>query len=401
MKKRITTVAILLLSLALQEQTVAQGIEFIHDKKFQEILDMAKAQNKLVFMDCYTSWCGPCKRLASTVFPDSAVGEYFNANFINCKFDMEKDEGITISGNYSIRAYPTLLWLDYTGEVKHKIVGGLDPNGLIQNGMKATDPTPGILTGMRKRYSDGDRDVNFLSDYLTTMMGANEKYDEIFKVYLEKLTPADSKEAKHAKTIFLLTNNLRSPGMDYVMKNADYLKGVMGADPFNTKINTIASTAISQAPKADDVSLYNDAVKLLKANKAPDAQQKITQYSMDYYLHMADWTNYDKFASQYVKKYAAKNPGMLNDIAWNYYLNINNTAQLAKAVKWAYTAINIDNKYTYDLTYAYLLYKLNDYKEAEKACDYAIIKAGEENVSANSATFLKGAIQKSVDKAQQ
>src|ERR1035441_7209150 len=134
----------------------AQGIEFNHDKKFQEILDMAKAQGKPVFMDCFTSWCGPCKRLSSMVFPDSAVGAYFNPRFVNAKFDMEKDDGITIANKYGIRAYPTLLWLDGDGNVLHKIVGGLEPEGLIENAKKATDPTPGILEGMRKRYAGGD-----------------------------------------------------------------------------------------------------------------------------------------------------------------------------------------------------------------------------------------------------
>ncbi|MFN8287067.1 MAG: thioredoxin domain-containing protein [Chitinophagales bacterium] len=398
-KSVISFLSLLLLFTAYQSK--AQGIEFIHDKKFEEVLAMAKAQNKLVFMDCYTSWCGPCKRLAATVFPDSAVGEYFNDHFISCKFDMEKDEGPTIAAKYSIRAYPTLLWLDYTGEVKHKIVGGLDPAGLIQNGKKATDPTPGILAGMHKRYADGDRDVNFLSDYLNTMMGADEKYEEVFKVYMDKLTPADLKDAKHAKTIFVLTNNLKSPGMAYLMKNEQYYKGTMGVDAFNNKINVIASKAVSEAPKANDPALFEGAISLLKSNKGADNQQKIAQLSMDYYLHMADWANYDKSASQYIKKYAAKNASVLNDVAWNYYLNMNNDGQLAKAAKWAYDAINIDNKYTYNLTYAYLLYKLNEYKEAQKACDYAIIQAKSENVNAGSAEFLKGAIQKSLDKEKQ
>src|ERR1041385_7258181 len=94
-------------SLFTVQRLCADGIEFIHEKTFQEILDMAKAQNKLVFMDCYTSWCGPCKRLAAMVFPDPEVGEFFNATFINAKFDMEKEEGPTISSRYGIRAYPT------------------------------------------------------------------------------------------------------------------------------------------------------------------------------------------------------------------------------------------------------------------------------------------------------
>src|SRR5689334_8793057 len=115
--------SILLVFLSGTLTSSAQGIEFIHDKKFQELLDLAKKEDKVIFMDCYTSWCGPCKRLASTVFPDSSVGAYFNTTFINTKFDMEKDEGVSIANRFGVRAYPTLLWLDGDGNVKHKIVG--------------------------------------------------------------------------------------------------------------------------------------------------------------------------------------------------------------------------------------------------------------------------------------
>ena len=68
------TFALLIALLTLQLTVKAQGIEFVHDKSFDEIRAMAKAQNKLIFMDCYTTWCGPCKRLSAQVFPDSAVG---------------------------------------------------------------------------------------------------------------------------------------------------------------------------------------------------------------------------------------------------------------------------------------------------------------------------------------
>ena len=89
---------------------------------------------------------------------------------------------------------------------------------------------------------------------------------------------------------------------------------------------------------------------------------------------------------------------MLNDVAWTYYLNINDRAQLQKAAKWAQEAVNSDNKYTYNLTYAYLLYKLEDLKEAEKACDYAILRAKDEGVNPSSASFLKEAIKKTLEK---
>lgn len=50
------------------------GISFdVHT--FAEAMEKAKAENKLVFMDCYTTWCGPCRMMASQVFTQQKVGD--------------------------------------------------------------------------------------------------------------------------------------------------------------------------------------------------------------------------------------------------------------------------------------------------------------------------------------
>ena len=396
--KKYVAALVLLVSVITSSMVNAAGIEFNHDKKFQEVLDMAKAQGKLVFIDCYTSWCGPCRMLSTTVFTDSTVGDFFNSAFVNAKFDMEKDEGPIIANKYSVRSYPTLLWLDGDGNVKHEVKGFMPAAELIRNGQKAVDPSPGILAGYRKQYADGSRDVNFLRDYVNSLYNAQEKYEDVFKEYLGHLNGAELSDPKNSKTIFNLTNDIKSPGLSYLVKNKEYYAHIMGEQVFNNKINLIATKAINEAPRADDNGMYEGAIKLIKANKAPDHAEKGMKLSMDYYYHMADWINYDKYATQYAKKYADKNATQLNEIAWNYYMVLHNPDQLQKAAKWAYAAINIDNKYTYNLTYAWLLYKLENYKEASLACDYAIIRAKEENVQATSATSLKGYIANAMKK---
>ena len=70
-----------------------QGIEFMDNEPWSKVLQRAKEQNRLIFMDCYTVWCGPCKGLAQDVFPQKQVGDFFNAHFVNVKYDMEKGEG--------------------------------------------------------------------------------------------------------------------------------------------------------------------------------------------------------------------------------------------------------------------------------------------------------------------
>lgn len=398
MNKAIFHLFFFILLTSASQTSKANGIEFVHDKSFQEILDMARMQNKLVFMDCYTTWCGPCKRLAALVFPDSAVGAYFNEHFINTKFDMEKDEGVTIAAKYGIRAYPTLLWIDGKGEVVHKVVGGLDAAGLIQNGIKAGDPAPGILAGMYKQYNSGNRDINFLSDFVNGMNNGGENYDNVFKEYVSKLEVKDLEDPKHSKTVFNLTKDINSPGIDYVLKNKTHLTGLLGAEAYNAKITQVGTKAVDDAARTKNAALFNEGLSLIKNNNTEDAAQKVLSLSLDYYSRTNDWTNYDKSATAYIKKYAARNATVLNDVAWTYYLNITDKALLTKASKWAYEALNADNKYTYNLTYAYLLYKLENLKEAEKACDYAIIRANEENVQPVSAQALKDAIKKTIEK---
>ena len=73
-------------------QLFSQGVDF-KQITLKEALEQAKAQGKMVFMDCYTTWCGPCKMMTEEVFPQKEAGDFFNAHFVNVKFDMEKGEG--------------------------------------------------------------------------------------------------------------------------------------------------------------------------------------------------------------------------------------------------------------------------------------------------------------------
>lgn len=107
------------------------GMKF-YDGDFASLLTKAKAENKMIFMDAYAVWCGPCKYMASDVFPTKEAGEYFNANFINYKVDMEKGEGPTLAKKYGVKAYPTFLILDGDGKELGKIVGGAETAEFIK-----------------------------------------------------------------------------------------------------------------------------------------------------------------------------------------------------------------------------------------------------------------------------
>lgn len=109
------------------------GIVF-QKENWKEALAMAKKENKIIFLDIFATWCGPCKKLKKYTFSDKEVGAFFNQNFINVALDGEQNEGGILSSTYDISGYPTLLFIYPNGEVLLKSSGYLSSKELLNIG---------------------------------------------------------------------------------------------------------------------------------------------------------------------------------------------------------------------------------------------------------------------------
>ena len=128
----------------------AQGIDF-EQITFEKALEKAKVEDKIIFVDAYASWCGPCKAMARNVFTLKTVGDFYNKSFINLKLDMEKPEGAYVLRNYPVNAYPTLLFIDADGKLIHKKVGGMDDRNFLGLGKMVLEKTNDILASLGKQ----------------------------------------------------------------------------------------------------------------------------------------------------------------------------------------------------------------------------------------------------------
>jgi thioredoxin 1 len=117
-------------------QVEEQGIQFLN-LRWEEALQKAQAENKLIFVDFYAEWCGRCKRLKENTFPDPEVGALFNKNFINLAFDIEKADGKALAEKYDVRRHPTLLFVNGQGEVVEQAAGFQNTRRLIELGQTA------------------------------------------------------------------------------------------------------------------------------------------------------------------------------------------------------------------------------------------------------------------------
>ncbi len=107
---------------AIRELENRDGIQFV-DMNFDDALAKAKKEDKMLFLDCYTTWCAPCKTMNEQVFPLKIVGDYFKKHFIALKIDMEKGEGPVLQKRLGVDAFPTMFVLDGDGKVLLKLLG--------------------------------------------------------------------------------------------------------------------------------------------------------------------------------------------------------------------------------------------------------------------------------------
>ena len=168
------------------------------DLTLEQALKKAERGKRMVFVDCYTTWCGPCKYMTSNVFPQEVVGNYFNSNFVCLKIDMEKGEGPELVKRYGIRAFPTFLILRPDGSVYHKLLGSGEADAFlkrVQEGMEEENST-GYLDRL---YEEGNRDKTFLSRYIQSLLSIYEesKAKEVSAVLLRLLDESEKVDSSY------------------------------------------------------------------------------------------------------------------------------------------------------------------------------------------------------------
>ncbi|WP_316815616.1 thioredoxin family protein [Pedobacter nyackensis] len=162
--KRIFSAFVLLSALLANKLSAQTEIKFNQTTTWKATTEAAAKSGKLIFVDCYTSWCAPCKWMDKNVFTDTKVAAFFNRNFINAKIDMEKGEGVELRKKYSVQSFPTFLFINDKGEVIHRTASKMSAQEFLEEGQKAADPKKN-LSFLSQKYSEGVRDLPFLLDY--------------------------------------------------------------------------------------------------------------------------------------------------------------------------------------------------------------------------------------------
>jgi thiol-disulfide isomerase/thioredoxin len=359
------------------------GIQF-QNLSWSQLLAKAKTENKLIFVDAFTTWCGPCKQMSAEVFPAKSVGIFFNANFINAKIDMEKGEGLTIAEKYQVEAYPTYLFVNGDGKIVHKAIGYYEVADFISIGKDAKDPAKQFYT-LKEKYDNGSRQPELLYNLVIAASELDDKdAGKIGKDYFKTQKNLLTKD--NLELMLRLTDSPLDEHYNFLANNETEAGKILGDTEVKMAIdNIVLRYAISKQDENAPVSKQIESVETIAKKYRPASAKNLAQaYGLYLSLQTEDFAAYEKIALEYTDRNISELSAMqLNDIAWNFFLNVDNKSSLRKALVWILESIKKDsNSYNND-TAANLYNKLGDKKNAKVYAEKAISlgKAAGDDVS--------------------
>lgn len=377
--KNLIFISFLTLSLTVQSQN--RQINFEHGD-LASVLDKAKKENKLIFIDAYTTWCGPCKWLAKNVFTNDTVADYFNANFVNYKMDMEKGEGPAFAKKYEVSCYPNLIFLNGNGELIHRGAGGM-PAALLIDFAKMSSNKDLSFSAQKASFEKNGLNENNVFAYANLLSGSCLDPSPEIKKYLKGVKDEDLEKRNNWILVRDYNNDHESREIKYVLANYKNFETKFGKDTLESKLVELGHSYFSKYTNASayDKAGFENAKKEFTALNWPKSKEVIFNADLQVYDRF-DSKKYYELASNEFLNYNYNNPGALNSMAWKFYEKVEDKNMLASAVKMAERASTLKpGDYAILDTHAAVLYKSGNNKEAESVALKAIETAKNKKMS--------------------
>ncbi|MFT5884757.1 MAG: thiol-disulfide isomerase/thioredoxin [Arcticibacterium sp.] len=400
-----------------------QGVQFPF-KDMPSALSDARVSEKLVFLDVYAAWCGPCRAMETSIFTKPEVGDFFNASFSNLKMDSDMADGRSVALKYGVKEFPTYLFLSPEGEIVHKIVGFHSSGRLLSEAEKAKRKKAEFISirNLDAEYEKGKREPDFLYKYLKRKTFEEGSQPFILEEYLE-VVPED--EIRTEKVLALISDNVTSvssKGFTILSESLSrflnmtesqqkaILRGISNSkkstfktavkerddELFDILIEAVHNTSYSrQAAFAEERQFRYDYAKLTRNFKffkiiaQEEASQIMTKSLEDFQEQTAmsirefERTAEEKGISASSGRYKMMLAGLekgasraasfqLNDFARGYFEMATDEMDLKNAIKWSAYSIKLEETAANWETYSFLLKKVDRKRDAKKAMKQAI-----------------------------
>jgi thiol-disulfide isomerase/thioredoxin len=296
MNKFIFILAIFFLSIIVCQAQIT-GIDF-QSEDWKEASALARKENKLIFIDGYTTWCAPCKIMEEHVFTHKSCGDLYNSNFINLRMDMEKNEGPLFVARYGVGIYPIFLYLAWDGTLILKMEGYRNIEDVVSDGKRALEPYR-FERALEDRFNGGDRMPDFLYHYTYYKKARNdENYKDIIPLYLE--SQSDWSNEHSVSYIFDFVTAFNSDMFRFMASNKELFQNVVGKPAFNQKFDHFVNNALDN--NGLPLSL-EDREAIISTAYPESATRKNMEYRLQHYKTNGPESDYANTLYNYITTY--------------------------------------------------------------------------------------------------
>jgi len=350
----------------------AQGIEFF-EGDWKEALALADKEEKLVFVDAYAKWCGPCKRMAAQSFTNEELGEFHSANFISMKMDMEEPYAQSFRQKYPVAAYPTIFYLDGKGEIVKKVTGYRTAEQLVMIGKGAVASVD--RTGdLKAEYDKGNRDYDLMLKYVTELNKVGKPSLKISNEYLK--SKPDISHVERLDFLYAAVVDSDSRLFQQMITEKEYYIKKYGADVFEEKIKKSCNATVKKAVDYEYPELLDEAIANMKVACPNNASKYDIEAKKSYALSLAqldDWLDLNK---KYLKKYGKNDVELYKASISESRKAFGNNPKAKEATEdYCKSLLKIDDKTEHYFTYVKILLEHKKNAEAEKMAEEALKKA--------------------------
>lgn len=380
-----------LLSLLLFLSSIASfaQIDFKTYDDWNEVLEVAEAEDKFIFLDAYTDWCYWCKVADKELFSQEKVGDFFNDNFIPVKINFEDSLGLVLSRKFRVWAYPTLLYFNPEGELVLKTAGyQADADKFIASSKEILEHK----TGQRYGFSSKNLMPDFPDFYINSLVKGKSQASpsvETITAYLDEQEDKFSEESWSVMYRFSLGEKYEQ----FFIDNFDKYKSVFGKEETESMLYQTAYYGVVAAAEDKNEALMkkwsNIAADKMDNDEPKDIKDNL---SMTYFQKTGEYEKYLAIAEEKINREdGLENHAFVNSVSWTAFENIEDKALLNKAASWMKTVVSNKPEYAYLDTYAALLLKSGDRKNGTKWAKKAIEigKANGEKISDTEALLEK------------
>lgn len=359
-----------------------EGIQF-GTASWNETLAQAAKENKLVFLDCYTSWCAPCKWMDKNVFVLKDVADFYNARFVNTKIDMEKGEGPALRKKYNVQSFPTYLFINGKGEVIHRSGSRMSAEEFLEEGRMAADPQRNTAA-LAKRYATGQRDVPFLLNYYLALNRSDRQTAEkVAGEITNQMTDSTLGTPLGWKVIKHLARSSNDKLGRYYLAHQDNFKHFAPADELSVLTDRLLSSTLYQHVYAGREAEFYEGLKHFSASPSKDRQQQAVMLEAEFLLREGRAKQYialtDKAMKGVLKNDAEKLSFLARRISGKKETDEKMKPLLPQAYKLAKKAVEIEpEEYSVQSTFGWICLSMKKKKEGLKAARKARLLADAE-----------------------